>query len=61
MASHMEPAKLETFLVHILTPVQRLTEDDTVRDTQMGKRNPLSKLLLINGIFFFSGTEDDGS
>jgi len=36
MASYMEPTKLEAFLVHILTPVYRLTEDDTVRDIQMG-------------------------
>lgn len=36
MASYMEPNKLETFLVHILTPVYRLMEDETVRDPQMG-------------------------
>lgn len=32
----MEPNRLELFLVHILTPVYRLTEDDTIRDSQMG-------------------------
>ena len=37
MASHMEAASLERFLVHILTPVYRLIEDDTIRDSQMGK------------------------
>lgn len=36
MATHMEDVKLEKFLVHILTPVYRLTEDDTIRDVQMG-------------------------
>ncbi|PPQ91255.1 hypothetical protein CVT25_006372 [Psilocybe cyanescens] len=35
MTSHMEAARLEQFLVHILTPVYRITEDDTIRDTQM--------------------------
>ena len=37
MASHMEATSLERFLVHILTPVYRLVEDDTIRDSQMGK------------------------
>ncbi|CAK5281436.1 unnamed protein product [Mycena citricolor] len=35
MASHMPASQLELFLVHILTPVYRLTEDDTIRDPQM--------------------------
>ncbi|KAF9555058.1 hypothetical protein CPC08DRAFT_643460 [Agrocybe pediades] len=35
MASYMEAARLEQFLVHILTPVYRVTEDDTIRDSQM--------------------------
>ena len=37
MASHMEATRLERFLVHILTPVYRLVEDDTIRDSQMDK------------------------
>jgi len=37
MASHMDPAQLETFLVHILTPVYRIAEDDTIRDSQIGE------------------------
>lgn len=37
MASHMEPDRLEKFLIHILTPVYRIVEDDTIRDPQMGK------------------------
>lgn len=32
----MEGSRLEQFLVHILTPVYRITEDDTIRDSQMG-------------------------
>lgn len=37
MASHMDTSRVETFLVHILTPVYRITDDDTIRDSQMGK------------------------
>ena len=37
MASHMEAESLERFLVHILTPVYRLVEDDTIHDSPMGK------------------------
>ena len=36
MASHLESAQLETFLVHILSPVYRVLDDDTIHDTQMG-------------------------
>jgi len=36
MASYIDPQRLEPFLVHILTPVHRITEDDTIRDPQMG-------------------------
>ena len=36
MASHMDAAGLEQFLAHVLTPVYRLTEDDMIRDSQMG-------------------------
>jgi hypothetical protein len=37
MASYMEPERLENFLVHILIPVYRIAEDDTIRDPQMGE------------------------
>ena len=37
MTSHMEATNLERFLVHILTPAYRLIDDDTIRDSQMGK------------------------
>lgn len=37
MASFMDHNRLETFLVHILSPLYRITEDDTIRDSQMGK------------------------
>lgn len=36
MVSHMESTQLERFLTHILTPVYRITEDDTIRDAGMG-------------------------
>ncbi|KAG0701153.1 armadillo-type protein [Suillus ampliporus] len=35
MASHMPGSQLERFLPHILTPVYRITEDDTIRDAGM--------------------------
>ncbi|KAF5354672.1 hypothetical protein D9756_005618 [Leucocoprinus leucothites] len=35
MTSYMDVERVEQFLVHILTPVYRLTEDDTIRDAQM--------------------------
>ena len=36
MANYMEADLLQVFLVHILSPVYRITEDDTIRDQQMG-------------------------
>ncbi|KAJ7227174.1 armadillo-type protein [Mycena pura] len=35
MAAHMDSGRLEAFLVHVLTPVYRIAEDDTIRDAQM--------------------------
>ncbi|PPR05452.1 hypothetical protein CVT24_008221 [Panaeolus cyanescens] len=35
MVSYMEGAVVEKFLVHMLTPIYRLAEDDTIRDSQM--------------------------
>ncbi|KAJ7127009.1 armadillo-type protein [Mycena epipterygia] len=35
MAAHMDAERLEKFLVHVLTPVYRIAEDDTIRDSQM--------------------------
>lgn len=37
MASHMDATVVEHFLTHILNPVYRVIEDDTIRDTQMGE------------------------
>ncbi|TFK68467.1 hypothetical protein BDN72DRAFT_821164 [Pluteus cervinus] len=42
MASHMEASRLERYLVHILKPVYRITEDDTVRDEQMAELKTLA-------------------
>lgn len=36
MTTHLSADVAETFLVHILTPVYRITEDDSVRDPRMG-------------------------
>lgn len=35
MASHMDGGRLEKYLVHILTPLYRIVEDDTIHDAQM--------------------------
>ncbi|KAA1470494.1 hypothetical protein DENSPDRAFT_774855 [Dentipellis sp. KUC8613] len=35
MATFMEPSRLEDFLMHILSPVYRIVEDDTIRDPHM--------------------------
>jgi U3 small nucleolar RNA-associated protein 20 len=37
MANHMEVTLLQEFLMHILSPIYRITEDDTIRDQHMGK------------------------
>lgn len=37
MVSYLNADHLERYLVHILTPVYQLIEDDTIRDTAMGK------------------------
>jgi len=42
MTSHMEAMRLEKFLVHILTPVYRITDDDTIRDPQMDELKTLA-------------------
>ena len=36
MVSFMEAPQVEHFLMHILSPVYRIVEDDTIRDPQMG-------------------------
>jgi U3 small nucleolar RNA-associated protein 20 len=37
MANYMEATLLQEFLIHILSPIYRITEDDTIRDQQMGE------------------------
>jgi U3 small nucleolar RNA-associated protein 20 len=37
MANYMEATLLQEFLMHILSPIYRITEDDTIRDQQMGE------------------------
>lgn len=38
MANYMGAPQLEGFLMHILSPIYRITEDDTIRDQRMGKQ-----------------------
>ncbi|KAI0045527.1 hypothetical protein FA95DRAFT_1561038 [Auriscalpium vulgare] len=35
MTSHMDAVRLETFLMHMLSPLYRITDDDTIRDPHM--------------------------
>ncbi|KAM6502751.1 Armadillo-type fold [Amanita muscaria] len=42
MASFMEPSRLEKFLVHILSPLYRLIEDDMIRDGSMDEIKTLA-------------------
>ncbi|TFY83749.1 hypothetical protein EWM64_g255 [Hericium alpestre] len=35
MSTYMEPSRLESFLVHMLNPLYRITEDDTIHDPHM--------------------------
>jgi U3 small nucleolar RNA-associated protein 20 len=37
MANYMQASQLEGFLMHILSPVYRITEDDAIRDQRMGE------------------------
>jgi len=45
MASHMDSESLETFLIHILSPVYRILDDDTIRDAQMDELKTLAQEL----------------
>ena len=37
MVSYVDSDIVEHFLVHILNPVYRIVEEDTIRDTHMGE------------------------
>jgi U3 small nucleolar RNA-associated protein 20 len=37
MAKYMEASLLQDFLIHILSPIYRITEDDTIQDQRMGE------------------------
>jgi U3 small nucleolar RNA-associated protein 20 len=41
MTNYMSSDDVESFLTHILSPVYRILEDDTIRDVRMGKTGPL--------------------
>ncbi|CAE6411743.1 unnamed protein product [Rhizoctonia solani] len=42
MASHLPPSILETFLPHILAPVYRIAEEDTIKDTELDNLKTLT-------------------
>ncbi|KAI0070349.1 hypothetical protein K474DRAFT_1670178 [Panus rudis PR-1116 ss-1] len=42
MVNHMEAEKAEQFLTHILNPVYRIAEDDTIRDAHMDELKTLA-------------------
>ncbi|KAI0667027.1 armadillo-type protein [Trametes maxima] len=42
MVSHMEAADVERFLMHILSPLYRIIEDDTIRDQYIGDLKTLA-------------------
>ncbi|TCD65551.1 U3 snoRNP protein [Steccherinum ochraceum] len=41
MVSHLEPAQVEKYLMHMLAPVYRITEDDTIRDQHLDELKTL--------------------
>ena len=41
MVSYMQTDLVENFLPHILNPVYRIGDDDTIRDAQMGESHNL--------------------
>ena len=40
MSTHLDSTVLEMFLVHILSPVYRILDDDTIHDHLIGKFTP---------------------
>lgn len=37
MSAHLEPSRVETFLPHIITPIHRIIDDETIKNPQMGE------------------------
>ena len=52
MANYMDSLQLEGFLIHILSPMYRITEDDTIQDQGMGKQRQRSYLQIVSFMFF---------
>lgn len=48
MVSHLDPTLLERYLVHILTPVYRVIDDDSIRDAHIGAFRLLVTCCVIN-------------
>lgn len=45
MVSHLDPTLLGRYLVHILTPVYRVIDDDSIRDAHIGAASFLRDVL----------------
>ena len=45
MVSHLDATLLERYLVHLLTPVYRIIDDDSIRDTHIGAGSFVRDLL----------------
>ena len=52
MANYMDSLQLEGFLIHILSPMYRITEDDTIQDQGMGKQRQRSYLQIVSFMFY---------
>lgn len=51
MATHMDAVVLENYLVHVLNPTYRITDDDTIHDKAMGKCHlSVPRFLIFNGL-----------
>jgi U3 small nucleolar RNA-associated protein 20 len=52
MASYMDSLQLEGFLIHILSPMYRITEDDTIQDQGMGKHRQRGYPQIVSFMFY---------
>ena len=46
MVSHLDSTLLERYLVHILTPVYRVIDEDSIHDTHIGTTSFVRDMLL---------------
>ncbi len=52
MANYMEAPQLEGFLMHILSPIYRITEDDSIRDQRMGRQRSRTYPWIVSFMFY---------